>query len=174
MKNENEYYKTIVSIANAFGVHRNSVRDWMEKEWWPEKHPHGWDKAEVQDAVDQYEASRDGVGEESNYTPGTREEKTALECARLKIVIEKEKELLEQAKEETRRMVEEAKRVTRKLIPKSEVEEGLTEFMGQLRSVIQSWCKSAQADDPENHEAYDRAVKLYLDKIQEIGTELKP
>lgn len=165
------YYKSKLSIAKAFGVHRHTVDMWVKKDWFPAKEDEGWSKDKVTEAVEKRNAKTEY---DPDAGPGTKEEKTALECRRLKIVIEKEKELLEQAKEDTRRMVEEGRKASRKLIAKSEVEEGLTEFMAQLRSVIQSWCKSAQADDPENHQAYDRAVKLYLDKIQEIGAELTP
>jgi cell division septum initiation protein DivIVA len=173
MKSDDLYFKSKLAIAKSIGVHRHTIDSWIEKIWFPKPTKNGWLKEEVFEAVRKYN-DESSVDPDAINIPGSREEKTALECARLKIVIEKEKELLEQAKEETRRMVEEGRKASRKLIPKSEVEEGLTEFMAQLRSVIQSWCKSAQADDPENQQAYDRAVKLYLDKMQEIGSELSP
>jgi hypothetical protein len=163
------YYKSKLSIAKAFGVHRHTVDMWVTKEWFPAKEDEGWSKEKVAQAVEKRNAETEydpGAG------PGTKEEKTALECKRLKIVIEKELELLEQSKEETRRMVEEGRRKSRSLISKKEVEEGLTDFLSQLRSVIQSWAKSAQADLPEHHAVFDRAVKLYLDKVQEIGGEI--
>ena len=167
MKNETEYYKTIVSIAAAFGVHRNSVRQWMESDWWPQKKAQGWLKTEVQSAIEEYEANRDGMNEDGGYVEGTKEEKTALECKRLKILIEKERELLDQAREQTRQMIEEGQKASGKLIEKSEVEAGMVSFFAELRSVIESWAKTAKADYPQHHEVFTKAVKLYLERLNE-------
>jgi hypothetical protein len=165
------FFRSKLAIAKAVGVHRHTIDAWVEQIWFPKATPDGWLKEEVLRAVESYN-ERNEATPSGDVAEGSKEEKTALECARLKIVIEKELELLEQAKEDTRRMIEEGKRTSRKLITKKEVEEGLTEFLSQLRSVIQSWAKSAQADLPEHHAVFDRAVKLYLDNVQKIGGEI--
>lgn len=168
-KSETEYYTSKRQMFIALGIAKTTMDVWIEKPWFPKKHAKGWLKSEVHDAVDEYEASKEPGGP---ITPGTREEKTSLECKRLKIVIEKERENLAQAQEETRRQIEEGKRATRKLIDKAEVTRGLDSLFSELRSVIESWGKSCEADDPDNHEKYKRAVKLYLDKVNEELSEI--
>jgi hypothetical protein len=165
------FFHSKLAIAKAVGVHRHTIDAWVDQIWFPKLTADGWLKEEVLQAVEAYNDGKN-VPASADIEDGSKEEKTALECKRLKIVIEKEKELLEQAKEETRRMVEEGKRASRKLIRKSEVEEGMTEFLAQLRSVIQSWKKSAQADHPESYAMFEKAERLYLDKMQEAGAEL--
>lgn len=170
MTKETDYFKSKLAIAKALGVHRHTIDLWEQKTWFPKRGQHGWLKTEMMDVVDQYVLKKEGVADD--VSPGSREEKTALECQRLKIVIEKERELLEQAKEDTRQMIEEGRRKSRKLIEKKEVEEGLTEFLSSLRNTIQSWAKTAQADNPEHHTVFDKAVKLYLDEVQRIGGDV--
>ena len=156
---EKTHYTSKLSMAKALGVHRHPVDSWTEKDWFPKKDKLGWEKEKVQNAVDDYEASKTPDGP---VTPGTREEKTALECKLLKIRIEKEREALAQAQEDTRQMVEDGKRKTRALIEKKEVSEGLEEAMSTLRSVIESWEKNCIAEHPGGHKFYRQAKEKYI------------
>jgi hypothetical protein len=165
MNTQAEYFQSKLAIAKALGVHRHTIDLWVDKPWFPkEVKGKGYPKEETMKACDKYQLKKEGAGE---YASGSKEEKTALECERLKIVIQKELEILEQAREETRRQIEDGKRQTRKLIEKKDVERGLEEFLAKLRNVMESWSKSAIADDPDNHIRYEKAVDLYLDKMNE-------
>lgn len=170
MHDENLYFKSKLAIAKALGVHRHTIDLWVQKTWFPKQTKYGYLKEEVLQAVDKYQAVKDGA--QDTYAEGSKEEKTALECKHLKIKIEKEQELLQQAKEETRALVEDGKIKTRKLIEKSEVLLGLDSLMSALRSVIESWARSCEADDPENHKRYRKAVSLYLEKMNEEVSDL--
>ena len=150
-------------MAKALGRHRHTIDAWTQKPWFPKQTKKGFKKQEVHDAVEAYEAEP----EPGEYEEGTKEEKTALECKRLKILIEKERELLDQAREQTRQMIEEGHKASGKLIEKSEVEAGMISFLAELRSVIESWAKTAKADYPQHHEVFTKAVKLYLERLNE-------
>lgn len=171
MHDENLYFKSKLAIAKALGVHRHTIDLWEQKTWFPRKTKEGWLKDEVLKSVDEYQASKDGAND--TYAEGSREEKIALECKHLKIKIQKEQELLEQAKEATRALIEEGKVASRKLIEKKEVQKGLDSLLSGLRSKIESWAKTCEADDPDNHSKYRKAVDIYLgfmnDEISTIG-----
>lgn len=160
MSDENNYFKSKLAIAKALGVHRHTIDLWEQKTWFPKRGKDGWLKSEVLDAVDEYELKKEGAID--TVAEGSKEQKTALECKRLKIIIEKEKELLEQAKAETRRINMETDARAKQLIEKKEVLAGLTATTAKARSVIESWAKTCTAEDPANHDRYKRAVETYL------------
>jgi hypothetical protein len=163
-KPDYEFYPSMLAIAKAFGVHRNTVSRWERTPGFPERSNQGYSREAVTEWVEEHEQ---GEGSTDGAMAGSREEKTALECKLLKIRIEKERELLEQAREDTRRQIELGKIATGKLIEKREVLEGLTKTCAELRSVIESWAKTAEADDPANSAKYKKARDLYLEKLNE-------
>jgi transcriptional regulator with XRE-family HTH domain len=164
-KPEYEFYPSMLAMAKAFGVHRNTVSRWERTPGFPERTGRGYPKEEVNDWVESHE--KPDEDSDTSAGAGTREEKTALECKLLKIRIEKERELLEQAREETRKQIETGKVATGKLIEKREVVDGLIKLAHELKSAIESWAKSAEADDPTNADSFERAKLLYLEKINE-------
>lgn len=163
-KQQHEYYTSKRQMFIALGVAKTTMDVWIEKEWFPKKRKDGWLKKEVQDAVEKHNADKEPSGE---TLPGTKEEKTALECKLLKIRIDKERENLTQAQEETRQMVEEGKRKSRLLIEKREVMDGLQDALSLLRSVIESWEKSCIAENPDGHEHYKQAKEKYISVMNE-------
>ena len=160
-----EFYITQSAMAKPLGVHRNTIGVWVESDWFPAREKNGWRKEDVQKAVDAYNAEK----EPSEFSEGTKEEKTALECKRLKIMIEKEKEALEQARESTRQMIEDGRIRTKRLVAAKDVENSMIDLLSTLRSTIETWSKSAQADHPDFHHVFDKAVNLYLEAIRSLS-----
>jgi DNA-binding transcriptional MerR regulator len=167
MNDENLYFKSKLAIAKALGVHRHTIDLWVQKTWFPKQTKDGYLKEDVLKAVDEYQTQKDGA--QDTYADGSKEEKTALECKRLKIMIEKEKEALEQARESTRQMIEDGRIRTKRLVAAKDVENSMIDLLSTLRSTIETWSKSAQADHPDFHHVFDRAVNLYLEAIRSLS-----
>ena len=94
------HLKRIADIARVYGVRWNTASEWTRAPWFPKRTARGWPREAVNAAVEAYQKSRAQSGPAS----GDRAHKTALECKRLGVVIDREKETLEQARLETLRL----------------------------------------------------------------------
>jgi DNA-binding XRE family transcriptional regulator len=92
-----ETIKTKTTLAAALDVSRSTVYTWIEREILPAGPP--WDIEECKAAIEEYEAELEAD------TPSTelKERKLELECKRLVVSIQREKELLRQSKVETQK-----------------------------------------------------------------------
>lgn len=90
------HFAAKAAIARHYGVHRHTVDQWDEKGLLGKRGRHGYHRATVCENVDRFLSEKPAAGD--------RDEKTRLECERLRVVIARERELVEQARIETQRI----------------------------------------------------------------------
>lgn len=132
-----EHYRSINEIAKKYGVTHNAAKKWTESPGFPSETRHGYPREAViawVDAKDQRQAERAAATRD-------KQEKTRLECERLRVVVEHEKERLEQTRIETRRL-------RRKLVQRDEVEKDDQRRAALVRGAVESWRAHETAKNP--------------------------
>ena len=153
------HYGTQADMAKAYGVKRQAVTGWLKNEAnpFPAKDRFGWKIEQVAawiEAMNERKDSRSALS-------GDREEKTRLECARLRVVIERERELLAQTKLET------AKR-SGLLHSVAECEREWDRVGAELRAAVDSWQQHATAKQPKARALIDGLVNGFLARLEAV------
>jgi hypothetical protein len=151
------YYKTQADMAKAFGVTRQAVAAWLKSPTFPNKLTHGFSA----DGVTAWVAAKNERELKRTEQTGDKDEKVRLECERLRVVIKREQETLEQAKIET-------KRQSKKLVERSEVEKELTRIGLLIKGRINAHRQHQTAKHPQLKDAVDLFCDDLLGEIVEV------
>jgi len=149
------YYKSLAEIADAYGVSRQAVSKWRDSDTFPRKAIRGWPKDGV---VAWVSAKNERVQKKAELT-GDREEKTRLECERLRVVIDREKETLKQAQIET-------KRQSHKLVERAEVDREASRVGSMIRGRIDAFRQHQTAKHPNLKADIDRFCDDMMEDIR--------
>ena len=129
--------KTKTTLAAALDVSRSTVYTWLEREILPEGPP--WDLQECKSAIEAYEAEL----EADSPSTELKERKLELECKRLVVSIQREKELLRQSKVET------AKQEGRLVDIQEATRDFVKSYQG-MRHACDSWVQHTIAKHPQH------------------------
>ena len=155
-----KHYPTQAVICKAYGVAKATVSGWAKLDTFPRKTRHGYDIGEVSDWVQKNNEAKAARLEAS----GDREEKTRLECERLRVVIERERELLTQACIET-------KRLESKLHDVADCNAEWIQAGVLLRGTVESWRNHETAKHPDQKKPIDGLASRMLAAIRNTKAE---
>ena len=150
-----QHYPTQAVIAKAYGVTSATVCAWAKSDDFPKKLRHGYPIAEVA----QWVQARMEKREATLGAAGDREEKTRLECERLRVVIEREREILAQACIETKRLNHELHAV-------ADCESEWVRAGALLRGTVESWRNHETAKAPRQKKYIDGLASRILAAIR--------
>ena len=153
------YYKTQADMAKAFGVSRQAVSVWIKTPTFPAKSAHGYPA----DGVTAWVEAKNEREIKRTEATGDKDEKIRLECERLRVVIKREQETLEQAKIET-------KRQSKKLVERATVEKELTRIGLLIKGRINAMRQHQTAKHPQLKDAVDLFCDDLLVEIVEVFT----
>jgi len=142
-------------MAETFGVSRAAVGKWLKHPRFPAKGKRGWQK----EAVTAWVAAKNQREIERAEKAGDREEKTRLECERLRVVIDREKETLKQAQIET-------KRQSHKLVERAEVDREASRVGSMIRGRIDAFRQHQTAKHPNLKADIDRFCDDMMEDIR--------
>lgn len=152
-----QHYKTQQEIADTFGVSRQSVAKWMKSDGFPDKQKHGWNR----DGVTAWVSAKNEREQERAERTGDKQEKTRLECERLRVSIKREEERLEQEKIETSRQ--------KGLLHSVADCEKLWHRAGAtLRARVDSWKDHQTAKHPQHRELIDELCASFLATLEGV------
>ena len=151
------YYKTQAEIAKAFGVTRQAVSSWMKAETFPSKKASGFPV----DGVTAWVEAKNEREIKRTEATGDKDEKIRLECERLRVVIKREQETLEQAKIET-------KRQSKKLVERAVVEKELARIGLLIKGRINAMRQHQTAKHPQLKEAVDLFCDDMMEEIRAV------
>jgi phage terminase Nu1 subunit (DNA packaging protein) len=146
-----EYYETNVQIASVFGVNRRTVGEWIKKPDFPTKTKRGWSKEKVHAWVSSWN--------ETKQDRSPKDEKTQLECDRLRVLIDRAKEELAQAKMET-------KRQEAKLHDVAECEREWVRAGQLLAAAVENFRQLQRAKHPKHADLVNDLCDLFLEQVR--------
>jgi len=151
------HFTAKTEMARTYGVNPKTIYEWMGKPTFPKKGQHGWHKEKVNEWVNQHRIEV----EEAAAGAGDKAEETQLKCERLRVVIERERENLEQAKIET-------KRQQGKLHSVSECDADRHRAASTLRARVDSWQQHQIAKHPSQREFIDGLCVSFLATLEGV------
>ena len=150
-------YRTQIEMAETFGVTKQAVGKWVQSETFPKKNQHGWNR----DAVMAWVAAMNERKIERAESAGGKEEKLRLECEKLQVLIDKEKENLTQAKLETAKQ-------QGKLHSVADCEKLWHRAGATLRARVDSWKDHQTAKHPQHRELIDELCASFLATLEGV------
>lgn len=150
------HYKTQMDVAKAFGVSRQAVAKWEESPAFPAKTQHGYPKEGVASWVEAKNQRQIAKSESTD----NKEEKLLLECERLRVVIEREREITEQAKLETARQ-------RGKMVLVADQDRKFQAIADNVRSKLESLRSHSTAKRPELVEHINAACDMVMNAMRE-------
>ena len=137
-----KHYPSHEVISKAYGVTKGTVTQWAKDKSFPRKTHHGYPIEDVSAWVGKHNEAKDA----KLAAAGDRDEKTRLECERLRVVIEREREILAQSCIET-------KRLNHELHDVAACDAEWIRAGALLRGTVESWRNHETAKAPK-HKAY--------------------
>ena len=152
-----KHFPSKAEIARTFGVNPKTVGEWSNKPTFPLKGAHGWNRLAVMAWIDEHRKQVD----RTNRASGNRQVKIDLECARLRIVIRREKEKLTQEELETMR-------IKGKVHDAAECDKESDRCGAALRYAVDSWQAHNVAKMPDAKELIDDLCATFLAKLHAL------
>ena len=156
---ERKWFKSKAAIARAFNVNPKTVGEWTGKPWFPKRDERvkAWPVDKVAAAVEKHneeqEARVDGYG--------NKEEKTRLECERLRWDIRVIQERFKQADIETQRMQD-------KLHSVADCNTEWDRAGASLRATVDSWQQHETAKHPKDRARIDSLCASFLARLEGV------
>ena len=150
-----QYYKSYETMAKAFGVSKGAVQKWAESDSFPKKVPSGY----PMDGVTAWVEAKNARVLEREEKSGDKDEKIRLECERLRVVINREKETLKQAELET-------KRQSKKLVERIDIEREAARIGQTIRGRIDAMRQHETAKHPQLKDAVDAFCTDLMEEIR--------
>lgn len=116
--NTSKWFKTKQEISDSFGVDRGTVREWSKASTFPGETKWGWNRKKATAWIDAHNKERQAQLPDD----GDKARKLRLECERLEVSINREKEVL--AQEEIKTM-----QLRGQLIPVEQLREDITDLV---------------------------------------------
>ncbi len=150
-----QHFTEYTEIANVYGVSRQAATKWTKADDFPNRTQHGWPRNAVATWVD----AKNERARERDEAAGGVQEKVRLECVRLRVAIDREREKLEQEKIETQR-------VSGLLHSVAECEKNWDRAGATLRATVDSWGAHQTAKHPEHRELIDDLCATFLKRLE--------
>jgi hypothetical protein len=149
-------FSTQMQIARAYGLSCSRITQlYRTRPDFPPKQADGtWDRAAIAEFMSSVIRKRN-----QETGGGNKDTKTGLECDRLKIVIKREKEMLEQQQMETARL-------KRELVARSEIMQDDIMRASKMRGCIEAWRQHEGAKTPALSAAVDHLVETLLEQLR--------
>ena len=149
------HHTTKTDIAKTYDVTKQTALRWVQSEGFPARNQYGWDREAVAAWVDAL-AERKAERAEA---AGDKDEKTRLECERLRVVIKRLNEEAKQARLETQRQ-------ERKLHNVEECEREWVRAGQVLSSAAESFRQHETAKRPELKDLIDGLCDMFLQHVR--------
>ena len=151
------HYETQSNIAEAFSVSRQSVSKWINSDGFPAKQKRGWNR----DAVTAWVAAKNEREMKRAEAGGDGQEKTRLQCEKLRVSIKHEEEKLKQAKIDT-------KEKAGKLHDVADCMAERDRDGSVLRGAVDSWQAHNVAKMPDAKELIDGLCASFLAALEGV------